>query len=260
MDGSSQPPVTYNLDLLASSAGKWQRSAGLRAVYGSIFEAIRAKLAEGPALELGSGIGNLKETLPQVVTSDLVKTQYVDTACSAYDIIQPPDDVPGEKWANLIAVDVLHHLCRPFDFFQSASKVLAEDGRIILVEPAATLFGRLFYRLFHEEPIHPFRINPPFEMEPDNETGEFANMGMGVSLFRLNREACRERLSRLGLTVQEVAYRDLWAYPLSGGYSGPQLAPRWLIQPLLGLERFIPQGLMRHLALRMVIVIRKLPD
>ncbi|MEX0329944.1 MAG: hypothetical protein AB3N64_00845 [Puniceicoccaceae bacterium] len=259
MDGSPQPPITYNLELLAASADKWKRSAGLRAVYGSIFEAIRGHMVEGPSLELGSGIGNLKESLPQVVTSDLVKTEYVDTACSAYEIIKPPDDASGEKWANLVAVDVLHHLCRPFDFFQSASTALADEGRIILVEPAATLFGRLFYTLFHEEPIRPFRITPPFEMEPDDESGEFANMGMGVSLFRLNKEACRERLSQLGLAVHEVAYRDLWAYPLSGGYSGPQLAPGWLIQPLLSLEGFIPQVLLQHLALRMVIVIRKLP-
>ena len=254
-NGDQPPPITYDLDLLESSQAKWRRSAGLRTVYGSIFAGISSRMVDGPALELGSGIGNIKSFIPEVVTSDLIKTGHVDIACSAYDI-RPPE---SGQWANIIAVDMLHHLCRPMDFFHSAAGVLRDDGRIILVEPAATAFGRAFYTLFHAEPIQPSCIQPPFEMAPDNEDGEYANMGMGISLFRLKAADCNRRLAALGLETVEVAYRDLLAYPLSGGYSGPQMAPAFLLRRLLAVERFLPQVLLRWLALRMVIVIRKLP-
>ena len=75
-------------------------------------------MVEGPSLELGSGIGNLKDCIPEVITSDLVKTGFVDTACSAYDIILPEDAGLSGKWANITAMDVLHHLCRAHGLFQ----------------------------------------------------------------------------------------------------------------------------------------------
>ena len=259
MEEEANPPITYDLALLEASKDKWLRSEGLRTVYGSIFQSIRQRMVEGPSLELGSGIGNLKDCIPEVITSDLVKTGFVDTACSAYDIILPEEAGLSGKWANIIAMDMLHHLCQPMDFFRSAAEVLQPGGRIILVEPAATFFGRIFYTLFHQEPIKPSLIQPPFEMEPDNDQGEFANMGMGVSLFRLNKDACHDSLTAMGLEVCEISYRDLLAYPLSGGYSGPQLAPAGLLRFLLAMERFIPKTLLSYLALRMIIVIQKVP-
>ena len=47
------------------------------------------------------------------------------------------------------------------------------------------------------------------------------------------------------------------AYPLSGGYSGPQLAPAWVLRPVMGIERLMPQAILRLAALRMTIVIQK---
>jgi SAM-dependent methyltransferase len=217
---------------------------------------MRERMVPGTSLELGSGIGTIKEFIPGIVTSDLVKTDFVDMACSAYDIGSP--DQSG-KWANIIAMDMLHHLCRPMDFFRSASAVLEPGGRIVLAEPAATFFGRIFYTLFHQEPIKPSHIKPPFEMQPDNEQGEFANMGMGVSLFRHNRDSCAAALDEMGLETGDLVFRDLLAYPLTGGYSGKQLAPSRVLGAILAMEKFIPQFLFRHLGLRMIIVLEKAP-
>ena len=146
------------------------------------------------------------------------------------------------------------------DFFSSAAKVLQPGGRIILVEPAATLFGRIFYTLFHEEPIEPSRIAPPFVMEPDNDQGTFANMGMGVALFRNHRDSCKILLDDMGLEISDLSYRDLLAYPLTGGYSGKQLMPPGILGAILVAEKFIPQFLFRQLALRIVIVLEKKPQ
>ncbi|MGC9451532.1 MAG: class I SAM-dependent methyltransferase [Oceanipulchritudo sp.] len=256
MGDETGPHLTYDLALLRKSEEKWKHSAGLRAVYGSIFETIHSRMVPGPALELGSGIGNLKERIPDVITSDLVKTPYVDRACSAYDV--PPPDAQGKGgWGNIIAMDVLHHLCRPMDFFASAAAALRPGGRIILMEPAATPFGRLFYSLVHPEPIAPAKIRPPFVLPPDSEDGEFANMGMAVALFRQNLAASRERLSEWGLEISEIRYRDVLAYPLTGGYSGRQMASVSVLKALLWGEGNLPQWLLSLLALRMLVVLQK---
>lgn len=256
MDGQTEPPLTYDLGLLEKSEAKWNRSGGLRAVYGSIYKAMRDCMVEGPSLELGSGIGKINKFIPSVITSDLVQTRYVDIACSAYKICESEEEGTNQ-WSNILAMDVLHHLCKPMDFFWSAGASLRKGGRLILVEPAATPFGRIFYSLFHEEPIHPGKIKPPFAMRPDTTDGEFANMGMAVALFDKHLDVCLRMLDEAGLRLIELRYRDLLAYPLTGGYSNPQLVPTAVLKGLLSLEGKLPQILLKALALRLLVVLQK---
>lgn len=248
----SQPEITYDLSLLELSLTKWRRSAALRTVYGDIFKQIEGQLQPGKTLELGSGIGVAKEYLPGLVTSDVVQTRFVQRAVSAYAI-------PDENWDNIIAFDVLHHLCTPMEFFASAAAGLRPGGRIVLMEPAATPGGRLFYRLFHPEPCVPALVRPPFTFAAD-ETGAFANMGMAQSLFVIHEAETARRLAALRLRVIQIRLRDLLAYPSTGGFSRPALLPAPVLRGLLAAERALPQGLLRLLALRVMVVLEKTPD
>ncbi len=245
----SDADITYDLRLLQQSRKKWDRSPALRSVYEDIFRAMAAECLAGPKLELGSGIGVAGEKIPDLVSSDLVKTEFVDRAVSAYEI-------PAESWASILAMDTLHHLQRPFDFFKSAATALRPGGRIVLMEPAGTGFGARFYRRFHHEPCVPEEIQPPFGF-PTDGNGEFANMGMGVGLMERQRAETASRLAALGLRIKSVYYRDLFAYPLSGGFSNPAWLPAWALKVVMAIEHKLPQSVMRRLALRMVIVIEK---
>jgi SAM-dependent methyltransferase len=246
--------VTYDLDLFAGSQTAWDRSQGLRFVYGEIYAGIRRRCTEGSTLEIGSGIGAGKAFFEHLVTSDIVKTPYVDRAMSAYAI--EPDEERG-AWANIVAIDVLHHLMQPLDFFESAANALKPGGRIILVEPAATFGGLVFYTLFHHEPIKPQLIIPTFEFEANGPDGEFANMGMGVGLFVRNRAQVEAQLALWGLSCKEVSFQDAFAYPMTGGYSRPQLLPTGGLKWLAKFEKYIPKFFFGLFGLRMVIVLEK---
>jgi len=246
----NEPEITYDLSLLQQSHHKWQRSPALRVVYENIFRDMAASCIAGPSLELGAGIGVAAETIPDLTTSDLVKTAFVERAVSAYAI-------PAENWANIVAMDTLHHLQRPWEFFGGAARALRVGGRVVLMEPAGTRFGRWFYGRFHHEPCEPNLIVPPDEFAPDAK-GEFANMGMGVALFDWRRKEIEERLAEINLRVVSVRYRDLLAYPASGGFSQPALMPAFLLRAIMGLERLLPQTWMHTLALRMIIVLERI--
>jgi len=244
------PPVeTYDLSQLEQSIVKWRSSPALRSVYADIYREMRGSLVTGRILELGSGIGVAKDFFENLVTSDIRATEYVDRAVSAYE-------VPAEAWGNIIALDVLHHLQEPIRFFASAAAALLPGGRIVLAEPAGTSFGRRFYQLFHHEPCRPESILPPFRFDAD-ETGEFANMGMGHALFGGQRPVIEEMLRHIGLQVVAIRYRDLFAYPATGGFSRPALLPATLLRGALAVERALPQWLMRRMALRMIITLEK---
>lgn len=246
---------TYDLSLLEQSMRKWRRSAALRVAYRDIHRTMAAQAPDGPCLEIGSGIGVLRETVPGVLTTDIRKTPYVDAAASAYAL----DRVPGGPWAAVYMMDVLHHLQRPFAFFESAAGVLKTGGRIIMCEPAATVCGRLFYRLFHHEPIVPAAINAPYDFREDKYGGEFANMAMAWCLFERDRSAVACRLRALRLKIHKIAYRDLLGYPMTGGFSKPSLLPPKVVERLLAWEASLPASIMKVLGLRMLIVIERTP-
>jgi len=230
--------ITYNLELLQKSQEMWEKSYGLRAVYLELYRDIQAVCLPGASLELGSGIGVSKQFIADAVTSDITKTPYVDCAMSAYDVGAPANNL----WGNIFALDVLHHLRFPLRFLESAASKLKKGGRIILIEPAATFGGTVFYKCFHQEPIERQKITKPFKFEPNGINGQFANMGMAVGAFRDHKDELDKILNTMGLKVTEICYRDLLAYPLTGGYSRGQLAPTCMIQILLKLEKKFHNG------------------
>lgn len=248
--------ITYDLDLLKQSRTAWDRSKGLQYFYGDLYGEVAQRTGTGSILEIGAGIGVGKNFLKDLVTSDVVQTPYVDRAMSAYQIAPPEDD---SEWGTIFAIDVLHHLKYPLRFFASAAEVLKDSGQLILIEPSATFGGCLFYRLFHHEPIRPKEILPPFEFEANGANGSFANMGMAEGLFGRYRSEIDQRLREIGLRCRKLTFRDTFSYPLTGGYSRPQIAPTSLLRKLVQLERLLPQWFFRSFGLRVVIVIEKLP-
>ena len=210
----STSALTYDLSLLDRSLAKWRASFALRTVYADIFAEIRRQLAPGTVLEVGSGIGMARDYFPGVVLSDIRPTRFVDRAISAYDI-------PRENWGNIIATDMLHHLQRPLLFLESAGAALAPHGRIVLAEPAGTLWGRIFYGWFHHEPCQTTEILFPFQFEATRD-GAFANMGMAHVLFGRERDRIATHLRTHGLVIACLP-RDGWVFPL-GAVTGARVA------------------------------------
>ncbi len=251
MTGSSEPSNTYDLSLLEGSSEKWKRSKALQTYYKSLFKDLLEKRIHGSTLEIGSGCSFIKSVDPEVITSDLRQTPYSNHTVDAYAI-----EKLRKSWANIIAIDVLHHLETPMRFFNSVAKNLMTGGRLILCEPAATPWGNVFYRLFHEEPCNAETLAPPFESKSDSH-GFFANMGAGWALFKIHRSYSNGELDRIGLNIKSVTYRDLFAYPLTGGFSKPSMVPAFLVNPILAAEAMLPQKILKIIGLRMVIVIEK---
>ena len=242
---------TYDLSLLESSLRKWESSPPLQSYYRDLYIDILSRRANGPSIEIGSGCGFIKHIDPEVITTDIVKTNFVDEQASAYSI-----ESIQSSFRNIIAVDVLHHLTEPLRFLESASKSIDEDSRIILCEPAATVFGRFFYNRFHHEPCDPKTITAPFQFKED-ASGFFANMGMGIALFRNEFPSIDKLLSQINLQVRSIHYRDFLAYPLTGGFSKPAFMPSKAIKAILGIEKALPQFLLKLIGLRMTIVLVK---
>jgi len=111
-------------------------------------EAASVSHLPGRLLELGSGGGFLKEKLPNIVTSEVCKIPLVDQVIDANNLPFGKEELRG-----IFMLNVLHHLPKPRSFFREATRCLVRGGRVVLIEPFNSWFGKWVYTRFHHEPF-----------------------------------------------------------------------------------------------------------
>lgn len=228
----------------------WQEKPVLRAIYTDFYQRITCFCQAGPSLEIGGGSGNLKQFVGEVVTTDIVPTPWLDAAADAQNL--PFADA---SFANIVGVDVLHHLERPRRFFIEAARVLQPGGRIILLEPAITPVSWVFYQFFHPEPVV-MEADPLVDGPLDPHRLPFdANQAIPTLLF--GREQQRFTDSFPQLKPIQHHYLSLLAYPLSGGFRRWCLVPSSSVNQLLQIEEKLLPWLGKLMAFRLLSVIEK---
>jgi SAM-dependent methyltransferase len=236
---------------LAEQERAWRERALLRRVYADWYRAMLDRLSPvgGRSLELGSGIGRLREFAgDRVVLTDVEHTRWVDERVDALAL----PDADGSV-ANIMMLDVLHHLADPSAFLDEAVRVLAPGGRFVLVEPYCSPLSTFFYTRFHHERTD--LSADPFDSDTETASSPMdSNQALPTLLFYRRRDEVARRWPELRL-VEERRFSFL-LYPLTGGFSRRPLAPVWLARPLAALERVLAP-LAPLLAFRCLVVLER---
>lgn len=239
-------------EALRGYAQVWKQKPVLRLIYDDFYSRLAAEALPGLTIEIGGGIGNLKQRLAQVVATDIQFATWLDCVADAQHLPFSADCA-----SNIIMVDVLHHIEFPAVFFREAERVLRPGGRIIMIEPAITWGSTLFYRLFHDEPV---RSSAEILSEGSASTGRdpyASNQAIPTILVTRDRERFHAQFPHLG--IKRVDWFSFASYPLSGGFRRWALIGSGLGRRLLRIERAIEPFLGRAMAFRMMIAIEKYP-
>ena len=157
--------------------------------------------------------------------------------------------------ANLVLVDVFHHLSRPAAFLDEAERALAPGGRVVVLDPYCSPVSTQMYRRFHHERTD-LGAEPFGEDESIGADPLASNQARATLAFFRHAEELERRWPRLLLI--ERARLALLAYPLSGGFTGRPLVPQRVGLGLQRLERRLsPLG--RLLAFRCLVVLERRP-
>lgn len=185
-------------------------------------------------VELGSGGGFIKEIIPNVITSDVIKVPGVDMVFSA-------EQMPFETGSvdAFFMFDVLHHIPNPRLFFKEAVRCLKIGGKIVMIEPANTLWGRFIYKNFHHEA---FDEKAGWQME---STGPLSSANGAVPWIIFNRDRKIFENEFPDLKILKIYPHTPLRYLISGGLTLRQLLPgfcygmiagiEWLLSPANGL-------------------------
>ena len=237
-------------EILQNHRELWRQKPVLRAIYSDFYERITAACRPGLSLEIGGGSGNLKDFAREVVSTDIVQVPWLDAAADAQAL-----PFAAGSFANVVSVDVLHHIERPRRFLAEAERVLQPGGRVILLEPAITPISWAFYRFFHPEPVV-LSADPLADGPLDSNREPFdANQAIPTLLF----ERYRQRMIQAfpGLKIVQLKRLSLFAYPLSGGFRSWSLISAAVVGPMLSLERRLAPLIGRLAAFRLFVVIEK---
>jgi SAM-dependent methyltransferase len=237
-------------DALADYRGVWERKPILRVIYDDFYDRIAAACRPGLTIEIGGGIGNLKQRLGEVVATDIQHAPWLDCVADAQRL-----PFADEAAANIVMVDVLHHLEFPAVFFREAARVLRPGGRAVMVEPAITWGSTLFYRLFHHEPV---RTSAEVLMDgsPDPRRDPYAS-NQAIPTLIATRD--KDRFHRLfpTLRIASVQWFAFAAYPLSGGFKPWSLISEGMARRMLRVERALEPVFGRVAAFRMMLIVEK---
>jgi len=239
-------PLDQHQKEIQQNLEAWKRKPLLQALYRQFYRHLIPWLsqADGRTIEIGAGIGNLKEHLPEAITTDLFPNPWIDKVGSAYD--RPFED---QSASNLILIDVFHHLERPFAFFSEARRVLAPGGRVILLEPYISLLSSIVYGPLHHEPIGR-KADISENDHPPEDHAYYAAQGNATRLF------FKESRTIEGFQIVQKEAFACWAYFLSGGFSKPAIYPKAMLPVMNGVDGILSM-LPSFFAGRCVVVLKK---
>jgi SAM-dependent methyltransferase len=143
--------INLHQEFIDKNGQYWHQKPILQKIYGDFYRLIAHKLSNLPnskIVELGSGLGNIREVIPNCLRTDLFPNPWIDQIENAYKL-----SFADETVSDLILTDVFHHLKYPGTALQEFARVLRKGGRVIMLEPCMSALGLLVYGIPHEEPV-----------------------------------------------------------------------------------------------------------
>jgi SAM-dependent methyltransferase len=179
-------------------------------------------------VEFGAGPGFFKEYCPELISTDVIPTRWVDVVC---DGCATP--FLAESVGAVVALDVLHHLPHPLEFIAEVSRVLQPGGVLAMIEPWITPASYVLYRYFHHEDCRlRIDIGSPFA-----STGKNAFDGNATIPYNLVRHHARMTAQPLQL-VRAQPFLGL-PYLATLGFKRTQPLPQSVIGAARACEKIL---------------------
>lgn len=209
----------------------WEKKKILRVIYEEWYKKIIASLSvvNGKTVELGAGSGNFKEYMPDVISADIDKCDWLDMCFDAHDM-----PFENESLVNIVMIDVLHHLYNPIKFLIEADRVLLKGGRVVMLEPFPSPFSLQIYKRFHPEPFI-FDVDYFSKTDLQDKDPWDSNQAIPYLIFFRNAgEFGRYFGDKFNIVTKEKL--SFLLYPASGGFENKAMIPDFFIPVFKGLE------------------------
>lgn len=212
------------------------------------FKILTNNVPNGLKVEIGSGGGFIKEIIPEVITSDIVPSEGID-------MVFPATKIPfSDKTVSAFFLqNVLHHIGEPIEFFNEMNRCLVEHGKIVLIEPYNSFWGRFIRIITYGLHKESFNINSGWKTCNNNRmTG--ANWALPWLIFFKDRKIFESKFPNL--KINKLFPHSPFRYIFSGGVSAGQLIPPFTYNIVKRVENSFP-SLSKHLGMFFTVELEK---
>ncbi|ABC89581.1 hypothetical protein RHE_CH00767 [Rhizobium etli CFN 42] len=240
----------YDADLAQTLANRERLNANSNLMhwYGELYrEMFRQEpdIAAKTVLEIGSGTSPLKRFLPNVITSDVLKLDYLDIVFDCHEIAELPD-IADHSVDVITMTNVLHHLKDPLAFLRGATRKLVKGGRVYATEPYLSRLSYPMYKLLHHEPVD-LSIRRPVLNTVEGPLST-SNQAMPHMIFFQRPDWLAELSDCYCLEKTRISYFTSLAYMATGGISRKFPVPGWVYKPYFKFDRAVGRTLPKAFA------------
>lgn len=214
---------------LLADRNKIRNKGFLRKIYLDFYDVFKkSNFPEGDIVEVGSGGGFIREIIPGVITSDVINGPDIDYVFFA-------DKMPFKKntVAAFLMFDVLHHIKDPEKAFVEMDRCLKPGGKIIMIEPYISLWGKFVYKNFHKE-RKGYSLGKGWKIKGEGRMAD-ANPATAWIIFVRDRKLFEKKFPEL--KVKKVIPHTPLRYIISGGLSKIQFLPTFSYRLVKFIER-----------------------
>lgn len=226
-----------------------RRKPFLRRLYADFYIEMKESLPHEKGrpliVELGSGGGFIKEIMPRVITSDILRLLNVNLIFSA---LRMP--FKEEAIDVFLMRDVLHHIGDAGAFLKEVDRCLKIGGKIIMIEPSGTIFNQFLYKKFHYED---FDRRGGWCFKKENNLFS-ANGALPWIVFCRDRQRFENEFPNL--KILKIKIHTSLRCLLSGGVSMREFAPIWAYTIIKSIEMIL-SPFNRYLGMFMAIELEK---
>ena len=184
---------------------------------------------EGLAIELGSGMGCVKDYISEVITTDIIPYPGLDMVLDATEM-----SYENETLSFICMLNVFHHISNVEKFLEEAQRCLKPKGKIHIIDQHAGFLGRLIFKWFHHESFEPEALDWNFNsQDPVND----ANGALAWIVFQRDQAIFQERFPNLEI-IEYCPHTPLY-YWLSGGLKNWSLLSKNMISTATKFDKFI---------------------
>ena len=201
----------------------------LRRLYTDFYlEFIRVSVPEGRRVELGSGQGFIKQIVPHAVTSDVVAGPDIDQVFSAEKMPYANASVSA-----FFMLNVFHHLKGPEKALTEMSRCLKVGGKVVMIEPYASFWGKLIYKYVHHER---YAETKHWQVKGADPLAD-SNLALPWMIFVRDRKVFEMRYPQLRINSQRP--HTPLRYLISGGLTQWQFFPSAGYQLVAQIEKLL---------------------